>query len=77
MECEIGRVENQSYCGTPIKNTVFRDLVFDDDAVIFVELLEILIMALEELYEETMPLEPQVSWPKTQGIVCSCMWQIH
>ena len=33
------------------------DLVFTDDAIIFAESLEILVMALEALHKEAKPLE--------------------
>ena len=55
-----------SHCRAPVGNTKITDLVFADDAVIFVESLEILVMALVALHEEAQSLELQVSWPKTK-----------
>ena len=57
---------DQSQCGASVGNTKTTDLVFADDAVIFAESLEILVMALEALHEEAKPLGFQVSWPKTK-----------
>ncbi|KAG0716011.1 Nucleolar complex protein 2 [Chionoecetes opilio] len=50
------RVVDQSDCGASLGNTKITDLVFADVAVIFAELLEVLVMALEELHEEAKPL---------------------
>ena len=41
-------------------------LFFADDAVIFAESLEVLVMVLETLHEEAKPLVFQVSWIKTK-----------
>ena len=46
------------------RNTKITDLVFVDDAVIFAESLEVLVMALEALHEEAKPLGLKVSWPQ-------------
>ena len=45
---------------------VITDLVFADDAVIFAESLEVLVMALKALHKEAKPLGLQVSWTKTE-----------
>ncbi|KAG0723298.1 hypothetical protein GWK47_005549 [Chionoecetes opilio] len=44
-----------SDCGASLGNTKITDLVFADDAVIFDESLEVLVMALEALHEEAKP----------------------
>ena len=54
----LGRVVEQSHCGTSVGNTEITDLVFADDAVIFVELLEVLVMAL---HMKAKPLGLKVS----------------
>ncbi|XP_045135735.1 cytochrome c oxidase assembly protein COX18, mitochondrial-like isoform X2 [Portunus trituberculatus] len=66
MDWVLGRVVDQSHCGASASNTEITNYVFVDDAVIFAESLEVLVMALEALHEEVMPLELQVSWPKTK-----------
>ena len=48
----LGRVVDQSHCGVSVGNTKITHLVFVDDAVIFTESLEPLMMALEALHEE-------------------------
>ena len=53
----------QSHSEESVSNTKITDLVFADDAVIFVELLEVLVMVLEALHEEAKPLRLHVSWP--------------
>ena len=57
---------DKSHCGAYVNNTEITDLVFADDAVIFAESLEVLVMALEALHEEVKPLEFQESWAKTK-----------
>ncbi|KAG0727393.1 Golgin subfamily A member 5 [Chionoecetes opilio] len=60
------QVVDQSDCGASVGNTKITDLVFADDAVIFAESLEVLVMALEALHEEAKPLGLEVSWLKTK-----------
>ncbi|KAG0717243.1 Spindle pole body protein pcp1 [Chionoecetes opilio] len=55
MDWVLGKVVDLSDCGTTLGNTKITDLVFADDAVIFVESLEVLVMALEALHEEAKP----------------------
>ncbi|KAG0720514.1 putative uncharacterized transposon-derived protein F52C9.6 [Chionoecetes opilio] len=63
---EYLQVVDQSDCGSSVGNTKITDLVFADDAVIFAESLEVLVMALEALHEEAKPLGLEVSWLKTK-----------
>ena len=63
MDWVMGRVMSQSHCGASFSNTKITDVVFVDDAVIFAESLEVLVMA-RTLHEEAKPLGLQVSWPK-------------
>ena len=46
MDWVLGRVVEQSHCGASVGNTEITDLVFPDDAGIFAESLEALVMAL-------------------------------
>ena len=62
----LGRVVDQSHCGASVSNTKITDLVFVDDAVIFAESMEVLMMALEALHKEAKPLGLQVFWRKTK-----------
>ncbi|KAG0720572.1 putative aarF domain-containing protein kinase 1 [Chionoecetes opilio] len=66
MDWVLGKVVDQSDCGASLGNTKITDLVFADDAVIFAESLEVLVMALEALHEEAKPLGLEVSWLKTK-----------
>ena len=66
MDWVPDRVVDQSHCGASVDKTKITDLVFVDDAVIFAESLEILVMAPEALHEEAKPLRLKVSWPKTK-----------
>ena len=50
-----------SICRCQDINTKTTDLVFANDAIIFAESLEVLMMALEVLHEEAKPLGLQVS----------------
>ncbi|KAG0720366.1 hypothetical protein GWK47_048649 [Chionoecetes opilio] len=64
MDWVLDKVVDQSDCGASVGNTKITDLVFADDAVIFAESLEVLVMALEALHEEAKPLGLEVSWLK-------------
>ena len=66
MDWVLGRVVNQSHCGASVGNTKITDLIFADDAVIFAESLEDLVMALEALHDDSKSLGRQVSCPKTK-----------
>ncbi|KAG0726291.1 Ubiquitin carboxyl-terminal hydrolase 30 [Chionoecetes opilio] len=66
MDWVLDKVVDQSDCGASVGNTKITDLVFADDAVIFAESLEVLVMALEALHEEAKPLGLKVSWLKTK-----------
>ncbi|KAG0727365.1 hypothetical protein GWK47_034802 [Chionoecetes opilio] len=57
MDWVLDKVVDQSDCGASVGNTKITDLVFVDDAVIFAESLEVLVMALEALREEAKPLD--------------------
>ena len=56
----------RSSCGASFGNVKISDLDFADDAVIFVETLDILLGALEVLNEKWEPLGLLVSWVKTK-----------
>ncbi|KAG0729698.1 Retrovirus-related Pol polyprotein from type-1 retrotransposable element R2 [Chionoecetes opilio] len=66
MDWVLDKVVDQRDCGASVGNTKITDLVFADDAVIFAESLEVLVMALEALHEEAKPLGLEVSWLKTK-----------
>ena len=82
MDWVLGRVVDQSHCGASVGNTMVTDLVFADDAVILAESLEVLVLALETLHEETKPLGLQVSWTKTKvqvfgGLLDETVQSVH
>ena len=52
----LGRMSERSSCGASFGNVKISDLDFADDAVIFAEILDILLGALEVLNEESEPL---------------------
>ena len=79
MDWVLGRVVEQSHCGTSVGNTKITDL---DDAVIFAESLEVLAMALEALHEEVKALGHKASWAKTKlqvfgGILDETIQSVH
>ena len=47
MDWVLGRVVEQSHYGASVSNTEITDLVFADDAAIFAESFEVLVMGLE------------------------------
>ena len=82
MDWVLGRVVEQSHCGASVGNTKITDLVFADDAAIFAESLEVLVMALEALHEEVKPLGLKVSWAKTKvqvfgGVLDETVQSVH
>ena len=52
LDWVLGRIVDQSHCGASVGNTKITDF-FADDAVIFAESLEVLVLVLETLYEKT------------------------
>ena len=59
-------MSERSSCSVSFGNVKISDLDFADDAVIFVETLDILLGALKVLNEESEPLGLRVSWVKTK-----------
>ena len=66
MDWIMDRAIGGSGCGVSFGEIRITDLDFADDAVIFAETLDVLIMALETLSEEAEPLGLRVSWIKTK-----------
>ena len=66
MDWILGRMSERSSCGASFWNVNISVLDFADDAVIFEEILEILLGALEMLNEESKPLGLRFSWVKTR-----------
>ena len=66
MDWILWRMSESSSCGASFGNVKISDFDFADDAVIFVETLDILLGALEVLNEESEPLGFRVSWVKTK-----------
>ena len=66
MDWILGRMSERSSCSASFGNVKISDLDFTDDAVIFVETLDILLRAVEVLNEESEPLRLRVSWVKTK-----------
>ncbi|KAG0725535.1 Alpha-N-acetylglucosaminidase [Chionoecetes opilio] len=82
MDWVLGKVVDQSDCGASLGNTKITDLVFADDAVIFAESLEVLVMALEALHKEAKPLGLEVSWLQTKvqvfgGLLDETVQSVH
>ena len=57
MDWIMDKVGDQSHCGASVDNTKITDLIFADDAVIFAESLEVLVMTLVALHEEAKPFD--------------------
>ena len=66
MNWILGRMSERSNCVALLWNIKISDLDFADDAVIFGEMLDILLGALGVLNEESEPFGFQVSWVKTK-----------
>ncbi|KAG0726090.1 hypothetical protein GWK47_037303 [Chionoecetes opilio] len=82
MDWVLDKVVDQSDCGSSLGNTKITDLVFADDAVIFAESMEVLVMALEALHEEVKHLGLEVSWLKTKvqvfgGLLDETVQSVH
>ena len=67
MDWVLDRVVDQSHCGASVGNTKITDLVFADDAVILAESLEVLVLALETLYEDAKTLGTSGLLAQDQG----------
>ena len=74
MDWVLGRVVEQSHCGPSVGNTEITDLVFADDAAIFTESLEVLVMALEALHEEVKPLGLSFPGPSPRSRCLEVYW---
>ena len=66
MDWILGRMSERSSCGASFGNVKISDLDFADDAVIFADILDILLGTLEVLNEESEPLGLWISWVKTK-----------
>ena len=66
MDWILGRMSERSGCGASFGNVKISYLDFADNAVIFVETLDILMGAIEALNVELEPLGLRVSWVKTK-----------
>ena len=66
MDLILGRMSERSSCGASFGNIRISHLDFADDAVIFVETLDIPLGAPVVLNEESGPLGLRVSWVKTK-----------
>ena len=66
MDWILGRMSETSRCGASFGNVKISDLDFADDAVIFVETLDILLGALDVLNDKLELLGLWVSWIKTK-----------
>ena len=62
----MGRMSERSSYGASFGSVKISDLDFTDDAVIFVETLDIHLGALDVLNEESEPQRLRVSWVKTK-----------
>ena len=61
-----GGCQRDRSCSASFWNVKISDLDFADDAVIFAEMLHILMVALKALNEESEPLGLRVFWVKTK-----------
>ena len=59
-------MSERSSCGVLFGSVKISDVGFADDAVIFVEIRDIILGTFEVLNEESDPLGLQVSWIKTK-----------
>ena len=66
MDWNLGWISESSSCSASFGNVKISHFDFADDAVIFAEILDILLGALEVLIEELELLGLWVSWVKTK-----------
>ena len=64
MDKVLSTVVDQSHCGASVSNTNITDFVFADNAVIFTESLEVLMMALEALHDMAKPWDFRSPGPR-------------
>ena len=66
MDWILGRMSERASCCASCGNVKISDIDFTDDAAIFPETLDILLVVLQALIEESEPLGLQVSWVITK-----------
>ena len=79
MDWVLGRVVEQSYCGAFVG---YMYIYFFNDAVIFAESLENVVVVLDAWHEERKPLGLQVFWPSTkiqvfEGLLAETVQSVH
>jgi len=66
MDWVMDRTVHRGFAGISVGSQVFTDLDFADDVAVLSEMLEILILSLEILYYEALPLGLEINWDKTK-----------
>ena len=66
MDWLLDRAVHRGYLGLTVGNEIFSDLDFADDVSLLASMLEILVLALEILHEESSQLGLEINWSKTK-----------
>lgn len=73
----MDKVSDQSRCRALVGNIKVIDIAFPDDAVLLVDYLKVLVMAVEVLHEEAKPQKLYVLWTKIEVQLFSYEWMKH
>jgi len=66
MDWVMDRTVHRGYLGLNVGNETFTDLDFADDVSLLASMLEIVVLALEILHEESSQLGLEINWSKTK-----------
>ena len=66
MDWLLDRAVHRGYLGVTVGNEIFSDLDFADDVSLLDSMLEILVLALEILHEDSSQLGLEINWSKTK-----------
>ena len=62
----MDRTVHRGYLGLTVGNETFTDLDFADDVSLLASMLEIVVLALEILHEESSQLGLEINWTKSK-----------
>ena len=62
----MDRTVHRGFAGISVGRQVFTNLDFADDVAVLSEMLDMLILSLEIMYYEALPLGLEINWNKTK-----------
>jgi len=62
----VNRTSHRGYLGLTVGDVTFTDLDYADDVSLLASMLEVVVLALEILQEESSQLGLEINWSKTK-----------